>query len=63
MDSLVSYFDAGYKYSVILLLLAKFHGIFISMRTLKRKLRRLGLRRRGNSNLNNDSLKRIIQVC
>ena len=47
------YFEAGYTYSLILEFLANLHGIHLSLRTLKRLLRRYGLKRRGpNSDLN-----------
>ena len=42
-----SYFNAGYTYNLILCFLAGVHGIIVSLRTLKRILRRLNLRRRG----------------
>lgn len=58
---LTTYFRAGYKYSVILLLLAKFNGIFMSLRTLKRKFRRLGLQRRC-LNIDDNVVEGIIQV-
>ena len=41
------YFEAGYPYSLILRFLTQLHGIVLSMRTLKRMLHRMGLRRRG----------------
>ena len=40
------YFDKGYPYQVILLFLAAFHGIIMSMSTLKRILRKNKRRRR-----------------
>ena len=42
-----AYFDAGYTYNLILCFLAGIHSIIISLRTLKRLLRRMNLRRRG----------------
>ena len=44
------YFDAGYTYHLILCFLAGIHGIIMSIRTLKRLLRRMNLRRRGLHN-------------
>ena len=41
------YFEAGYSYGLILCFLAGLHEISISLRTLKRLLRQMGLRRRG----------------
>ena len=43
------YFHEGYSYKLILCFLAGVHGIMTSLRTLKRVLRKLGLRRRGCS--------------
>ena len=40
------YFKQGYEYDVILLFLSKFHGIEMSLRTLKNRYKSLGLRRR-----------------
>ena len=40
------YFTGGYQYNVILEMLRKFHRIHMSMRTLKSRLKALGLRRR-----------------
>ena len=45
-DVIRGYFSNGHRYSVILHLLKEYHGIAISLRTLKRKLRDLGLCRR-----------------
>ena len=47
---LISYFDAGYTYEVILKFLHHLHGIKLSLRTLKRLLSKMGLRRRGHNN-------------
>ena len=47
-----SYFNRGYQYTEIVGLLEKYHGVTgvtITLRTLKRKLREYGLRRRGNN--------------
>lgn len=42
------YFHLGYTNEIILQFLRRFHDIEISLRTLKRRLRRFGLRRKGN---------------
>ncbi len=42
-----SYFVDGYPYNIILCFLSILHGITMSLRTLKRKLKKLGLRKRG----------------
>ena len=44
-----SYFHGGYRYEAIFGLLSKFHGINIHVRTLKRKLQEMDLKRRYNS--------------
>ena len=54
-------FMEGFKYGLILCFLAKMFGIVISMRTLKRILKRLGLRRRG-AHLNLRSVTQCLQV-
>ena len=41
------YFQLGYQHDVIIQFLSSYHGINISLSTLKRRLRDLGLRRRG----------------
>ena len=41
------YFERGYSYRLILCFLSSCHGILLSLRTLKRVLKRLNLRRRG----------------
>ena len=43
------YFEAGFSYSVILRFLKGLHGMTLSLRTLKRLLRKMGLKRRGIS--------------
>ena len=43
-----NYLREGYTYWLILCFLAGVNGIFISMRTLKRKLHCMGLERKGN---------------
>ena len=43
-----AYFEAGYAYSLILRFLESLHSITLSLRTLKRLLRQMGLRRRGS---------------
>jgi len=49
MEELItSYFNKGYSYNEIVNFLNHSHGITISLRTLKSRLRSYGLRRRGN---------------
>lgn len=51
-----NYFHQGYKYDQIVLFLNKYHDVKICTRTLKRKLKDYGLKRRGND----DQLKATI---
>ena len=44
-----SYFNGGYQYTELVGLLEKYHGVTITLSTLKRKLREYSLRRRGNN--------------
>ena len=55
-----NYFNLGYESEVILQFLAEYHGIRISLSTLKRRLRDYGLKRRGND-VNVDQLRDIIR--
>eukprot|EP00112_Aurelia_sp_Birch-Aquarium-sp1_P014494 Seg3133.2 transcript_id=Seg3133.2/GoldUCD/mRNA.D3Y31 product="hypothetical protein" protein_id=Seg3133.2/GoldUCD/D3Y31 len=55
------YFKAGYKYDVILAFLGKYHQIKISMRTLKKRLKSLGLGRRSQNFDANDVTLRVQQ--
>jgi hypothetical protein len=41
------YFELGYSYRVILRFLKSLHGVSLSLRTLKRLLHKMGLKRRG----------------
>ena len=47
-DVIEYYFNLKYSNETILVFLERFHGIKLSLRTLKRRLRLFGLRRRGN---------------
>ena len=53
------YFNRGYQYTAILGLLEKYHGVKIHIRTLKRKLREYGLRRR-ESNYDEATVRELI---
>ena len=63
-ESLVSlYFSAGHKYEIIRQFLHNIHGIDISLRQLKRVLKRLGLRRRLPGSAGNlRHISRLIRV-
>ena len=47
-DVIKHYFHLGYTNEIILEFLKRFHHFKISLRTLKRRLRSFGLRRKGN---------------
>ena len=55
-----NYFHLGYENEVILQFLVDYHGIKMSLSTLKRRLRDYGLKRRGN-NVDVDQLRDIIR--
>ena len=57
-NTIEEYFYRGYKYLDIVSLLAKHHGVQIHLRTLKRKLKELGLKRRET-----DFNKEIVRMC
>ncbi len=47
-ELITRYFRQGFVYEKILLFLSNYHGIHMSLRTLKAKLNSLGLQRRNN---------------
>ena len=51
-NAVLHYFEAGFVYSSIVMLLSKYHGIQMSVRTLKRRLRGYGVDRSRNANDN-----------
>ena len=57
---ITSYFNLGLSYTEIAAFLASFHGVVLSVRQLKRILRRLGRRRRLNPSDAGDVLNAII---
>ena len=60
-QELISYYFGKYfPYHVIVLFLKTYHGITMSTRTLKRRLRKFGLKRR-QANVNEPVLRRIIE--
>lgn len=62
-EIITSYFRCGYSYKLILCFLFGLHGIHLSLRQLKRILRRLGLRRRHPINFHViDQSMRAIEV-
>ena len=54
-DVITHYFRRGYPYDAIVGLLKKREGLQMCVRTLKRRLKSLGLRRKGNGKLIDDS--------
>lgn len=46
---IMHYFEAGFNYDTVVMFLEKFHNIFISVRTLKRRLKEYGVNRRKNT--------------
>ncbi|KAK6488862.1 hypothetical protein HHUSO_G7811, partial [Huso huso] len=60
MSSLIAhYFDQGHSYDAILAFLSELHGIHLSMRTLKYKLKKQGLSRRLNYASQRDTIAAI----
>ena len=59
-DLLKAYFLRGYRYRVILCFLFGLHGIKMSLSTLKRKLKKLGLSRR--SGCSDTHLRNCVEV-
>jgi hypothetical protein len=59
-EIITHYFHLGYPNEVIREFLSNYHGITMSLRTLKRRLRDFNLRRNGN--MNEDVQERIREV-
>jgi len=55
------YFNEGHEYEVILCFLLEYHKIEMSLRTLKERLKSLGLRRRKLLDSNNQDVRARIQ--
>ena len=55
-----NYFHAGYKYDLIVCLLMKKHGIEMTVRTLKRRLKSYHLSRR-NENISEDNVRTLLR--
>ena len=60
-DIIQYYFHRGFTYEVILDFLQTHHGISISLRTLKRKLDKYGLKRRNNC-IDDDTIRNLIKI-
>ena len=64
MDEIItSYFTIGFSYKTILQLLAKYHDIYISLRTLQQRLCNLGLKRRNIEYDRNEVRQAILDHC
>ena len=59
-DVIEHYFHLGYTNEIILEFLKRFHHIKISLRTLKRRLRSFGLRRKGNIMIDEARIRAVI---
>ena len=55
------YFVKGFKYTTIIDFLGKYHGIFVSLRWLKYKLKLYGLQKRNVSWSQNELSNRLLQ--
>ena len=60
VELIKNYFNNGTQYKMVVLLLKEYHNIPISIRTLKRWLKKLGLKRRANPLLD-IAVRRIIE--
>lgn len=60
-EAIESYFLSGYDYDTILCFLAKYHGLDISMSTLKRRLNEYGLKRRNALEVDDNHIVEVIQ--
>ena len=56
-----TYFHQGYEYEVIRDFLEIHHEIVMSLSTLKRRLKEYGLSRVGNNNIDDNTLRNVIQ--
>ena len=61
-EAILTYFHRGYPYEVMVMMLDKQMGFKICVRTLKRRLKGLGLRRKGNvQQMDEQIIKAVIQ--
>ena len=61
-EIIFSYFNVGYRYEAIVMFLRLYHGINMSIRTLKRRLKSYGFHRKGFSNASNTELRNFIEA-
>ena len=60
-EAIEAYFNSGFEYQVILLLLSKYHDIDMSLSTLNRRLKENNLRCSVRQDINMVDLERIIR--
>ena len=60
-EAIESYFFAGYEYDTILCFLSKYHGITMSLSTLKRRLKQYELKRKTGDEVSDNELMEIIR--
>ena len=60
-DIIQCYFNRGFTYEVILHFLQKYHGLSISLRTLKRKLNKFGFKRRNNT-IDDETIRNLVKI-
>lgn len=60
-EAIEAYFNSGFEYRAILQFLSKYHGIEMSLSTLKRRLKENNLRRNELQNINMIDLERVIR--
>ena len=60
-DIIQRYFNRGFTYEVILHFLQKHHGLSMSLRSLKRKLNKFGLKRRNNT-IDDETIRNLVKI-
>ena len=60
-EAIVAYFKLGIRHEMILLYLRRFHGFDISLRTLRRRLSGLNLRRHNAASCSDDMLREAVR--
>ena len=60
-EAIVAYFSLGIRHEMILLYLRRFHGFDISLRTLRRRLSGLNLRRHNAASCSDDVLREAVR--
>ena len=60
-ERITYYVRRGFRYETIISFFNEYHGISMSLRTLKRRLHNYGLAKRDSSTISEDTLRQIIQ--